>query len=118
MSRVVSPEEGGGFLSWPCINDCLELVDLILKKDNIDPNVRDNTGRTLLAEACRSSVKPAVIRSLLSHRDTDPNAVNNDGVSPMAHFMKDYSLSAPSSEQAEIKALLLAAGAISTGESS
>jgi len=30
----------------------------------------------------------------------------------MAHFMKDYSLSAPPSEQVEIKALLLAAGAI------
>jgi hypothetical protein len=97
-----------------CINDCLELIDLILKKDNIDPNVRDNiNGRTPLAEVCRSSVKPAVIRLLLSHRDTDPNAVDNYRISPMAHFMKDYSLSAPSSEQVEIKALFkLAAGAI------
>ena len=106
-------DKGRTALSWACINDCLELVDLILKKDNIDPNVRDNTGRTPLAEACRSSVKPAVIRSLLSHRDTDPNAVDNNGVSPMAHFVKDYRLSAPPSEQAEIEALLLAAGAIS-----
>jgi ankyrin repeat protein len=106
-------DKGRTALSWACINDCLELVDLILKKDNIDPNVRDNTGRTPLAEACCSSVKPAVIRSLLSHRDTDPNAVDNNGVSPMAHFVKDYRLSAPPSEQAEIEALLLAAGAIS-----
>ncbi|KAN0068657.1 Ankyrin repeat-containing domain protein [Elaphomyces granulatus] len=103
-------------LSWACINGCLELVDLILKKDNIDPNIRDNTGRTPLAEACRSGVKPAVIRSLLSHRDIHPNTVDNNGVSPLAHFVKNYCLNAPPQSIQEIEALLLTAavqGAIS-----
>jgi ankyrin repeat protein len=105
--------EGRTALSWACINGCLELVDLILKKDNIDPNIRDNTGRTPLAEACRSSVKPAVIRSLLSHRDIHPNTVDNNGVSPLAHFVKNYCLNAPPQSIQEIEALLLTAGAIS-----
>ncbi|KAN0068675.1 Ankyrin repeat-containing domain protein [Elaphomyces granulatus] len=105
--------KGRTALSWACINGCLELVDLILKKDNIDPNIRDNTGRTPLAEACRSSVKPAVIRSLLSHRDIHPNTVDNNGVSPLAHFVKNYCLNAPPQSIQEIEALLLTAGAIS-----
>ncbi|KAN0066668.1 Ankyrin repeat-containing domain protein [Elaphomyces granulatus] len=103
-------DKGRTALFWACINDCLELVDLILKKDNIDPNVRDNTGHTPLAEACRSNVKPAVIRSLLSHRDTDPNAVDNNGVSPMTHCVENFSLK-NYRLSAEIEALLLAAGA-------
>jgi len=74
------------------------LLDLLLEKDGIDPNTRDNDGRTPLARIC---LRPAIhfdrlfnafalrqfgviVRSLLSHRSIDPNAVDNKDVSILA----------------------------------
>ena len=73
-------------LFWACNNGCLELVELLLKKDNIDPNVRQiDVGYTPLATVCLSRIcnhmhAVAIVRLLLSHPDTDPNPVDNDGV--------------------------------------
>jgi ankyrin repeat protein len=101
-------KKGRTALFWACHNNCLELVDLLLEKDNIDPNVRDiDSGRTPLAEACCVSSSPAIVCSLLSHRDTDPHALDNYGVSPLAHWFRNpFHFYTP-----EIKALLIAAGA-------
>ncbi|KAN0068684.1 Ankyrin repeat-containing domain protein [Elaphomyces granulatus] len=101
--------KGRTALFWACRHNCLELVDLLLEKDHIDPNVRDiKSGRTPLAEACRVGSNPAIVRSLLlSHRGVDPNAVDNNGVSPLAHLLRNrFYGDAP-----EIKTLLLAASA-------
>jgi ankyrin repeat protein len=96
-------KEGRTALFWACHNNCLELVDLLLEKDNIDPNVGDKSGRTPLVEACRVSRSPAIVCSLLSHRDIDPNALDN----ALVHWFRNpFIHDAP-----EIKALLIAAGA-------
>ena len=73
-------------LYWACNNSCLTLVDLLLERDDVDPNPRDiDSGYTPLAYVCHYSCTirnvVAIVRSLLSHPDTDPNAVDNDGVS-------------------------------------
>jgi hypothetical protein len=80
------------------------LLDLLLEKDGINPNPRDNNGRTPLARSCLHTIMQgalcsdlcrghtlrdfmAIVRSLLSHRDIDPNAVDNNGVSILALFI-------------------------------
>jgi ankyrin repeat protein len=105
------PESNGWTaLHWACHNGCLALVDLLLEKD-IDPNSRDNLGRTPLAHVCHYSCgSVAIVRSLLSHPSTDPNAINNNGVS----ILVDHTTSKASgfiSPNNEIESLLRAAGA-------
>ena len=59
------------------------MVNLLLGKKDVDRNPRDNLGWTPLAHACFAN-KVANMRSLLSHRDIDPNPVANNGVSLLA----------------------------------
>jgi ankyrin repeat protein len=66
----------------------LSVVDLLLERDDIDPNPRDGRGRTPLVHACLHNYVDFV-RSLLSHRDTDPNPVGNDGVSLLAQVTRE-----------------------------
>ena len=76
-----------------------KLLDLLLQKDGINPNSRDNNGRTPLARVCLRPIGDTcyyavtecqirrcvtIVRSLLSHRDVDPNAVDNNNVSILA----------------------------------
>jgi ankyrin repeat protein len=92
--------------------DCLELVDLLLKKDGIDPNPKViDSGRTPLAHACHFDGSTAIVRSLLSHPNTDPNAVDNNGVSILADFMTFRHFRVDSLQADEIKLLLRTAGA-------
>jgi ankyrin repeat protein len=84
-------------LFWACHHRCVALVDLLLEKDNIDPNPRDaNTGRTPLAYVCHCRYGgfdervASIVQSLLSHPATDPNAVDNNGVSILAGFINKY----------------------------
>ncbi|KAN0066675.1 Ankyrin repeat-containing domain protein [Elaphomyces granulatus] len=67
-------------LHWACLNESLDLVDLLLKRDDIDLNTRDVVGNTPFALACRKQDRRSIpiIRSLLSHRNTDPNILNSD----------------------------------------
>ena len=108
-------------LYWSAENLCPGILDLLLKKDGINPNPRMRNGETPLAFVCRCRLgKPgsvAIVRSLLSHPDTDPNAVNNDGVSILAAFMNargymDNLSDLSRCEVDEIELLLRDAGAI------
>ncbi|KAN0072962.1 Ankyrin repeat-containing domain protein [Elaphomyces granulatus] len=87
----IPDNDGQTALHYACNKNVEELVDLILKKDDINPNARDiPVGYTPLANACRnSSTNMAIVDSLLSHPDTDPNAVDNNGVNIFAHFMRN-----------------------------
>ena len=89
-------------LLWACSSLYLPVVDLFLKQDGIDPNVRSSNGYTPLAYTClrpinvRAGVSSdyrrkfvAVVQSLLSHRDIDPNPVNN-GVSLLDEVMEKF----------------------------
>lgn len=61
----------------------LSIVNLLLKRDDIDhPNSRDSTsnGETPLTCACFIKCVP-IVRSLLSHRATDPTPIGRTGVS-------------------------------------
>ncbi|KAN0081961.1 Ankyrin repeat-containing domain protein [Elaphomyces granulatus] len=107
---------------------CPETVDLLLEQDGIDVNAREtDTGYTPLAIACLNK-DTDLVRLLLSHPDTDPNAVDNDGASIFAlvdsnyleleydpnnlFYYKDSLLAAG----AEIQSLLRNAGAIEMDE--
>ena len=82
----------------------LSVVNLLLKRDDIDPNSRDSNGKTPLTHACFLKCVP-IVRSLLSHRDTDPNPIGRTGVSLLCSVITK----APPHE--EIISLLRAAGA-------
>ena len=99
-------------LFWAVCHNSLELVDLLLKKDGIDPNPKViDSGRTPLAHACYFGSSTAIVRSLLSHPDTDPNAVDRNGVSILADFMDVRDIMADSLQADEIELLLRTAGA-------
>jgi ankyrin repeat protein len=99
-------------LFWEVRRNCLELVDLLLKKDDINPNPKViYSGRTPLAQACHFGGSTAIVRSLLSHPDTDPNAVDSNGVSILAGFMNFRHLMTDSLQADEIELLLRTAGA-------
>jgi ankyrin repeat protein len=85
--------------------ECLPVVNLLLRKKGIDLNAKDNHGCTPLTHACFVS-NVAIVRLLLSHRDTDPNPVDNNGVSLLAK-VKDNRWG----HRKEVKSLLRAAGA-------
>jgi ankyrin repeat protein len=77
-------EYGYTALSLVCLlNRISILVSLLLEREDIDPNVRDSEGRTALTISClhSASVDVAIVRSLLSHPDTDPDPVDNSAVS-------------------------------------
>ena len=111
-------------LLWACVNSTQELVDLFLEKADIDPNPRDiDSGRTPLAYVCHrlGNRAVAIVSSLLSHPGTDPNAIDNNGVSILADVTKrwrypsdaDNGICADSRRQMyhDINSLLCAAGA-------
>jgi ankyrin repeat protein len=64
----------------------VSVVNLLLRKRGVDPNARGDHGRTPLAEVCSGYINDESIsmaRLLLSHCDTDPNLVDNNGVSAL-----------------------------------
>jgi ankyrin repeat protein len=99
----VSLTDGKGqtALFWACKYeyDNISIVDLLLKKEGIDPNARNIDGCTPLGCACyfHGVGRPimhlnhlnnvAKMRLFLSYPDTDPNPVDNDGVSLLSHVV-------------------------------
>ena len=114
------PENSGYNALWlACHYGYRTLVGLLLERDDIDPNFRDiDNGRTALAHVCHCPCRrTAIVRLLLSHPGTDPNAVDNNGVSILADFVNRRNRNAincPLDYQRdnEIESLLRAAGAI------
>jgi ankyrin repeat protein len=86
-------------LHWACCFD-YTLVSQLLQSNNVDPNARDISGHTPLAHALNDV---RVVDLLLRRRDTDPNPVDNKGVSVLT-MATDCGLE-------EIVSLLRAAGA-------
>ena len=76
----IPSNDGRTALSWVCRNNCPEIADLLLERPEIDTNFRDNDGLTPLAHAYRFGGNLAIVRRLLSHRDTDRNARDNNSV--------------------------------------
>jgi ankyrin repeat protein len=104
---------GQTVLHCACLNGSLKMVDLLLKRDDIDLNTRDVVGNTPLALACRNVQGRggiSIIRSLLSHRNMDPNILNRNGDSILADFMK-YRHRMGSRYVDKIESLLRMAGA-------
>jgi ankyrin repeat protein len=106
---------GWTVLFWACHINCSALVDLLLEKDDIDPNPREpESGRTPLAHVCHFGGSVAIVNLLLSHRDTDPNVVDNNGVSIFTDFMnrryRGNMTSTDRQRENEIESLLRNAG--------
>jgi len=115
----ISDDRGWTALHYACNGKCLELMDLLLERDDIDNNVGDVNGYTPLAIACNVATNAytsdylwesriPTVRSLLSRRYTDPNILDKNGVSILAHVM-DHP--ADSYYAGKIASLLRAAGA-------
>jgi ankyrin repeat protein len=109
-TRIMNIADRGGrtALHWACSLDPKSLsihVNLLLKRDDIDPNSRDSNGETPLTCACFLKCYVPIVRSLLSHRDTDPNPIAPVSASSALLFITKV----PPHE--EIISLLRAAGA-------
>ena len=69
-----------------------ELVGLLLRKDDIDPNIKDiHSGLTPLGQICefdRVYDAMPIVRLLLSHPKTDLNIVDNLGFSILARYRR------------------------------
>jgi ankyrin repeat protein len=78
---VNDTDRGTTALLFACRSHCLEIVDLLLGKEDISVNARDVNGYTPLSSAChlRSESDVAIVRSLLSHHNIDPNGVDRFG---------------------------------------
>jgi ankyrin repeat protein len=91
----LSDRHGQTPLLFACRSADIQTIDLLLKKEGINPNARNENGCTPLTRLCsfgvpyRDEVKTRTylddkankVRLLLSHPDTDPNPVYNNGVS-------------------------------------
>ena len=87
----VNTRENNGWtaLHWACYNGCQTIVDILLEKDTIDPNIREiEWGFTPLALACHFCCDIAIVRSLLSHPRTDLNVVDSSGLSILADVLE------------------------------
>jgi ankyrin repeat protein len=111
-------DEGHTVLCQVISQNNLTAAKLLLEREDIDINRPDNNGYTALFWACsidddayRVGSSVAIVRSLLSHRDTDPNAVNHNGDSVFAHFMRRRCF-IDSHEAGEIELLLQKAGSL------
>ena len=96
----------------------VKAAKLLLEREDIDINRPDNNGCTALFWACsidddayRVGSSVAIVRLLLSRRDTDPNAVNDNGDSVFAHFIRRRGF-IDSHEASEIEFLLQKAGSM------
>jgi ankyrin repeat protein len=80
-----------------CAERNLPLVDLFLKKKGVNPNAKDIRGCTPLAHVCgldwdRIMNIEEFVELLLSHPDTDPCIVDNDGASILDKSLGNKSL--------------------------
>ena len=80
------------FIAVSGSNRSVQVVDLLLRKKGIDVNARDEKGSTALALVCttkaRSEDTVDFVRLLLSHPDTDPNILDNNGVSVLSKVVE------------------------------
>jgi ankyrin repeat protein len=60
-----------------------EITKLLLDRDDIDPNVPDNLGRTPLLIAAGRGLNHSVVNLLLAKKGIDPNAKDNRGSTPL-----------------------------------
>jgi ankyrin repeat protein len=70
----------------------ITMVNLLLGKKGIDTNVKDNEGNTPLAMACMGHFfedNTSIVGLLLSHCNTDPNPVDNNGVSALTKVIRN-----------------------------
>jgi ankyrin repeat protein len=104
-------------LHWACFRGSLEVVDLLLERADIDPNAKDVNWYSPLNIACApnrfsdSNIPTSIIRSLLSHRDTDPNSLDQNGVSILTHFVMEQQFFVHRHTAIEILSLFRDAGA-------
>ncbi|KAN0069064.1 Ankyrin repeat-containing domain protein [Elaphomyces granulatus] len=70
-----------------CIYNNLLAVDLLLKRKDIDPNARDNSGTTPLTYAC-CDPKTSIVKLLLAKDSIDINLCNKNGDTPLMQAAK------------------------------
>ncbi|KAN0080541.1 Ankyrin repeat-containing domain protein [Elaphomyces granulatus] len=65
-----------------------EVIKVLLDRDDIDPNIPDDTGRTPLFWASCGSLE--AVSLLLGEEGIDPNARNKHGLTPLANTCKGH----------------------------
>ena len=115
LINVRDVEDGWTALFHACAEGHLSMVKLLLEKEGIDPNSRDNDGYTPvtpLAHVCLDRGNEDIVCSLLSHPDTDPNAISNNGVSILPEVIATIT----PLDGGKIESLLRSAGATTVVE--
>jgi len=59
-------------------------VKLLLPREDVDPDIPDENGRTPLSHAAMCSSE-GTVRLLLQRRDVDPSSSDKDGITPLVH---------------------------------
>jgi ankyrin repeat protein len=75
--NAMDPHSGNSALHCACQNGDVYTINLLLAKDGIDINLRNNTGNTPLMHAAVQKSVPAM-ESLLARNDLNPNIKNNE----------------------------------------
>jgi ankyrin repeat protein len=60
-----------------------DAVKLFLSRNDVNPETRDNCGRTPLSHAAEEGSE-AVVKFLLSRNDVDPDSKDNNGRTPLS----------------------------------
>ena len=84
------PDNHGYTALFYAVGINLPVVDLLLRTEGINVNARNIRGSTALAHACTLPWPGCVdsVRLILSHPDTDPNILDNNGVSALSKVIE------------------------------
>jgi len=94
----LNSRKGQTLIGWAASNGHEAIVSLLLAKDNVDPNSKDNRGQTPLSLAAFYG-QEAVVSLLLAKDNVDPNSKDNNGRTP-------FSLAASNGHEAIVSLLL------------
>ena len=79
----LNPRKGQTLIGWAASHGHKAVVDILLARDNVDPDLKNNRGQTLLSLAA-SNGRKAMVNLLLARDNIDPNSQDEDGQTPLS----------------------------------
>ena len=78
-----NPRKGQTLIAWAASHGHEAVVKILLARDNVHPDLKNERGQTLLSLAA-SNGREAVINLLLARDNVDPNSQDEDGQTPLS----------------------------------